>query len=211
MTTATLAPPSVVRPRVVGLTVDQYEFLIRQGRLAESAGTELIDGFIVRKDRSRRGGDPMSIGEEHAWVVTRLGKLDRLLDGTGTIIRCQQPVVIPPRNMPEPDGAIVRGSEDDYLGTHPRPGDVLCVIEVADSSLDEDRTVKRSLYAAAGLDPYLIVNIPDRQIERHDGPTPDGTYATVRVIRPGETIELPLGDGRTLAIPADRLIPPALA
>ncbi len=213
MATATLSPPPpaarVPLPRVVGLTVDQYEFLIRQGRLAETAAAELIDGQIVRKDRSRRGGDPMSIGEEHAWVVTKCGGLIVDLIGTGASVRCQQPIAIPPRHMPEPDGAIVRGSEDDYLARHPRPGDVLCVIEVADSSLDEDRTLKRAVYAAAGLGPYLIVNIPDRQVEWHDGPQPDGTYAAVRVVRPGEPLDLPVGDGRTVRVPADRLIPPA--
>lgn len=215
MATATLSPPFVaippVRSRVVPITVDQYEFLIQKGKLAESANIELVNGQIVRKDRSHRGGDPMAIGEEHAWVGKRLGKLDRDLEGLGVSIQTQQPIVLPPGNMPEPDGAIVRGTEDDYLGRHPRSTDVLCVIEVADSSLDDDRTTKQSIYAAAGLTPYFIVNIPDRQIEWHEGPQSDGTYANVRVVHPGETIDLPLGGGRAITVQTDRLIPPTLA
>ena len=214
MATATLPPPSVAprsRSRVVGITVDQYEFLFNQGKLADPTATELINGEIVRRDRSKRGGDPIMVGEEHAWVVTRIGKLDRDLEGTGAVVRSQLPVAIPPLSMPEPDGAIVRGTEDDYLRRHPRPADVLCLIEAADSSLDDDRTTKRAMYAAGGISPYLIVNTPDRQIEWHESPLPDGTYADVRVIRPGETIDLPVGHGRTITIQADRLIPPVLA
>ena len=205
-------PPVAVRPRsrVIGLTVDQYMFLLRSGRMPERSGVELIDGQIVRTDRSRRGGDPTMIGEEHAWVVTRLGKLVIDLVGTGVSIRCQQPIALPPRHMPEPDGVIVRGDENDYVDRHPRPADVLCVIEVSDSSLEEDRTVKRRVYAEAGLTPYLIVNIPDRQVEWHDGPQPDGTYADVRVVGRGGVLAVPIGDGRTLAVAADRLIPPGV-
>jgi Uma2 family endonuclease len=151
----------------------------------------------------------MSIGEEHAFGVTAIGELVVDLVGTGVGVRCQQPIALPPRYEPEPDGAIVRGSKADYLGRHPRPADVLCVIEVADSSLEEDRTVKLRAYAEAGIAPFLIVNIPDRQIEWHDGPQPDGTYAAVHVVRPGETMDLPIGDGRTLTVPAERFLPPA--
>ncbi len=198
------------RPPPVGLTVDQYEFLIEQGRLPENPATELIGGQIVYKDRSHAGEDPMSIGTLHAWVITRLGRLENDLTGAGTIIRCQLPVAIPPDHEPEPDGAIVRGTEADFLRAHPRPADVLCVFEAADSSLEHDRTVKLAAYAAAGLAVYVIVNIPDRVLERYADPRPtDGAYGTVETVGPGGVLRLPIGDGRLLDVAADRLIPPA--
>jgi len=39
------------RTRIVGITTAQYDFLIDSGRLAEDTSTELLDGFIVAKDR----------------------------------------------------------------------------------------------------------------------------------------------------------------
>jgi hypothetical protein len=54
---------------LVPLTVDQYHEMMRRGIIPESAQTEVIDGFLVRKDRSKRGGDPTVISSEHRWAV----------------------------------------------------------------------------------------------------------------------------------------------
>ncbi len=208
---ATLVAPRR-RPPPVGLTVDQYEFLIEQGRLPESPATELVDGQIIWKDRSHVGEDPMSIGTLHVHVIESLRDVDgdlRRLAGGRAYIRLQAPVALPPSHEPEPDGAVVRGTRADYLRLHPRPDDVLCAIEGSDSSLGYDRTVKLAAYAAAGVAVYVIVNIPDRVLERYADPRPDtGAYGVVETIGPGGVLRLPIGDGRLTDVPADRLIPP---
>ncbi len=199
---------------MVALTAEQYVFLLEQGRLAETPAKELLDGQIVYKDRSHVGDDPMTIGFLHAWVIDGLNDLKELVrqeSADQALVRTQSPILLPPFHVPEPDGVIVRGTKANYLNRYPEPADVLSVIEAADASLDVDRGAKRQAYARASLSPYGIVNIPDRQFEWHEGPRPDGTYTAVRVIRPGETVDLPIGDGRTITIPADRLIPPATA
>ncbi|WP_071517128.1 hypothetical protein [Geitlerinema sp. PCC 9228] len=56
--------------------------------------------------------------------------------------RCQYPIKIPPYRQPEPDIAIARYREDDYLNNHPQPADLLLLIEIADASLDCDRQMK---------------------------------------------------------------------
>ena len=92
---ATLVAP---RPSPVGLTVDQYDFLIEQGRLPESPATELIGGQIVYKDRSHAGEDPMSVGVLHAWVIDSLKELDpdvRFASGKRGLVRVQLPIAIP--------------------------------------------------------------------------------------------------------------------
>jgi Uma2 family endonuclease len=72
---------------------------------------------------------------------------------------------------PEPDVAVVSGDRDDYRDTHPTTA--LLVIEVAVTSADLDRE-KANLYAAAGIEEYLIV-LPDQQsIEVHTQPTKSG-------------------------------------
>jgi hypothetical protein len=212
--TTTLALPSSVRDRwrVVGLTVDQYEFLVEQGRLSETPTTELLDGQIVYKDRSHVGEDPMTIGVLHAWVIESLKELDadvRSTSAKGALIRVQLPVGIPPSHEPEPAGALVRGTKADYLRRHPRPSDVLCLFEAADSSLEHDRTVKLQIYAAAGMAMYVIVNVIDRVLEVHTQPT-GGAYTVFERVHPGGTLVLPIGDGQTMAVPADQLIPPPL-
>ena len=202
---------TLVAPRLppIGLTVDQYDFLIEQGMMPENSTTELIGGQIVHKDRSHVGEDPMSVGVLHAWVIARLGKFDADLAGTAASMRCQLPVALPPDGEPEPDGAVVRGTEVDYLTAHPGPADLLCLIEASDSSLAYDRTVKLAVYAGAAVPVYVIVNIPDRVLERYADPRPEaGTYGTVETIGPGGVLRLPIGDGRLMDVPADRLIPP---
>jgi Uma2 family endonuclease len=76
----------------------------------------------------------------------------------------------------EPDLALVRGDRRDYLQHHPGPGNVVLVVEVADTSLARDRGIKKQTYALAGIPTYWIVNLLERKIERYTEPS--GTEAT---------------------------------
>ena len=60
-------------------------------------------------------------------------------------------------------------------------------IEVAESSLAFDRGVKLRLYAACGVPEYWIVNVADKSIEVHTGPS-DGTFAKVDRFERGQTL-----------------------
>jgi Uma2 family endonuclease len=82
----------------------------------------------------------------------------------------QQPIELP-QSEPEPDILILRGSPRDYR-QHPRPVDVGLLIEVSDTSLVFDRSMKMPLYAQAGINEYWIVNLIDRQVEIHREPQP---------------------------------------
>ena len=123
------------RATIVPWTVEQYHRAIETGFVPHDTSVELIDGFIVRKDRAKAGEDPMTIGDRHRIVVLRLAQLGAAFEKPGCFLQTQQPVSLPPTNEPEPDAAIVNGGIDDYVDHPPGPGDVLCVIEVADSSL----------------------------------------------------------------------------
>jgi Uma2 family endonuclease len=48
--------------------------------------------------------------------------------------------------------------------------DTLLLIEVSDSSLRYDRSIKLALYAEAGIPEYWIVNCVDESIEIHRSP-----------------------------------------
>jgi hypothetical protein len=85
----------------VGLTVDVYDRLIDQHWIAEHTTTELIDGVIVKKDRSAVGEDPASVGDRRVAVI-RLGRYDADFRLRGCYLQTQQPIVLSPDNrIPE--------------------------------------------------------------------------------------------------------------
>jgi Uma2 family endonuclease len=193
---------------VVGLTLDQYVQMIRNGILPEGAPIELLDGFLVRKDRSKVGENPMTVGFEHVWAVKNLGIVLKGVEKHGCHVSLQQPIAIPPDSAPEPDGAITRGTPDDYIAKYPAAADVPCVIEVADSSLQHDRLTKKRIYARAGIAQFVLINLVDRVVEVFDTPSANReTYERDFVRRSGETVGFSSGDGRTIEVEVSRLLP----
>ncbi len=91
---------------------------------------------------------------------------------------------------------------------HPLPQDILCVIEVADSSLDYDRTTKQRIYAAAGIPQYTLINLVDRGIEVRRAPdSAHGAYTSTEQVSSNGAVVFQLGDGAVLAVPATDLLP----
>ena len=169
------------KARFPSITLDQYHRMIETGILTENAPIELLDGCLVLKDRSKAGEDPMSTGADHRWSVQQLGRVLGGVAAYGCELQAQQPVAIPPDGEPEPDGAIIRVAQDDYRGRKPSAADTLCVIEVADSSLEHDRTTKLRIYARAGIPQYVIIDLVNRLVEDYRQPEPEGErYAHAR-------------------------------
>jgi Uma2 family endonuclease len=137
-------------------TVAEYEAMGRAGVLPGGARLELLRGEIV---------EMTPIGSMHASIVNRLTRL--LVSGLGdrAVVAVQNPVVLGDLSEPQPDLAVLRPRADFYAAAHPRPGAVLLVIEVADTTGSWDRRVKRPLYAAAGVPEVWIVDVADRVVE----------------------------------------------
>lgn len=156
------------------LPVEKYEQMIRAGILTENDRVELIRGELL---------DKLPIGDAHVEVVNRLNrKFTKLLEESVTV-SVQNPLVLAD-SEPEPDLALYTRRAAGKA----RAGDVHLVIEVADSSLDFDRTVKLPLYAEAGIRELWIVNLLDQQLELYRQPQLDGTYREATVVKPGETV-----------------------
>ena len=83
-------------------------------------------------------------------------------------VRSQLPLALDAASEPEPDVAVVAGSPRDYRDAH--PSTALLIVEVADTSLEFDRTTKASLYARAGIPDYWLVNLVDARVEVHRNP-----------------------------------------
>ncbi len=210
MTTPILdTPPSPRLTRaLVRITTDQYHQMIEQGIIPEDATTELLDGMIVHKDRGDLGEDPMGHSPAHVLVVSLLGALAARINGPARHLKIQLPICIAPLNEPEPDASIIRGQPRDYAGRLPLPDDVLCVFEVAQSSLERDAQEKLRSYAAAGIPQYVLINLRENQVAIHTLPDAAARmYASKTIAVKGQTVRLNLGTGEHLDVPAADMLP----
>ena len=186
-------------------TVDLYHRAIAEGWLEASTAFELLDGFIVRKDRAKAGEDLVTVGDRHRLAVQRLVKLASHFDPFGCTLQVQQPVSLPPTNEPEPDASVIRGDDEDYRDWPPGAGAVTCVIEVSDSSLARDLGIKLQMYARASIEQYIVVDLVHDVVLDHRTPLGDG-YQDVATLRAGATVEVRAG-AQTVSVPVNRLLP----
>ena len=159
-------------------TVDEYHRMAEVGLLHEDSRVELIDGEIV---------DMSPIGHRHAVRVAYLSQLFPERLGRLAFVWAQNPIHLFGHAEPQPDVALLRPRADFYAGKRPDAGDVLLVIEVADSSLEYDRRVKAPLYARHGIAEYWLVNLVEGHVAVYRDPAPNG-YRSVHIARPGEEL-----------------------
>lgn len=199
--------PSIPLREMKRWTVAEYHGLIEKGFLQEGAPFELIDGLLMCKDRRDSGGDPMTIGHRHSLAVDVLGLINQQLMGSGCYIRVQSPVAMGEEQEPEPDASLIRGAPQDFRSKKFTWIAALLVIEVADSSLEFDRTTKQRIYAAAGIPAYWIVNLRHNKVEVYEQPdAQSGEYRIRRDLVAGESANIPLPSGQTISVPVSDLV-----
>jgi len=81
----------------------------------------------------------------------------------------------------------LRFQADFYKQSHPKANDVLLVIEVADTTVEYDRTIKFPKYATAGIAEAWLINLEAERIEVHSNPKAD-TYGMVKIYQRGEEV-----------------------
>jgi Uma2 family endonuclease len=152
------------------LRVDQYHLMVQAGILTEDDPVELLDGWLVTK---------MPKNPRHR-VVTQLAReaLARVFS-SGWYVDAQEPITTAD-SEPEPDVVVVRGERRQYLDRHPSPQDIALVVEVADSTLRRDRSLKKGIYATAGISIYWIINLIENQVEVYTEPFRDGEQPNYR-------------------------------
>jgi len=82
---------------------------------------------------------------------------------------------------------MLRPREDFYIRKHPGVDDIFLLIEVSDSSLEYDTTVKQSLYAILKIQEYWVVDLRNDRLLAYTDPK-DDTYQTVREHDRGDSI-----------------------
>jgi Uma2 family endonuclease len=130
-------------------TIDEYHRLVATGLLDEKR-VELLEGIIV---------DMAPEGMPHAVYCTESVAYLRFLLGDRATVREAHPITLPNDSEPEPDIAIVRAPNRQYLTHHPYPQDIFWLIEYANATLKQDLNDKKRVYAAAGIPEYWVVNL----------------------------------------------------
>jgi Uma2 family endonuclease len=121
-------------------------------------------------------------------------------------LQTQQPIVIPEAGEPEPDAAIV--TQPLRAAGKPRAEHVSCVLEVAGTSLERDRTTKLRHHARGGIPQYVILDLAERTAEEHLQPDREaGTYGVRTKHAPDATLGLDLGGGEVLKVALRDLFP----
>lgn len=148
-------PDGMPSEPICRITVEQYHEMIRAGILSEDDPIELLEGWLVRKTPKNT---------PHA-VSNNLVRdcLAKLLPA-GWSIRVQDPVTLFD-SEPEPDIAVVRGSQRDFNKRHPTANELEFVAEIADTSISRDKGWKKSVYARAGIPVYWIIHLAESSIE----------------------------------------------
>jgi Uma2 family endonuclease len=132
------------------LTVADYHRMGEAGVFARDARVELIEGEVI---------DMAPIGSRHAGTVSYLIARFGACLGDHGILWPQNPVVLGFHSEPQPDIAILRPRADFYRLSHPRPNDILLLIEVSETTLRYDQEVKLRLYARADIPEVWIIDL----------------------------------------------------
>ena len=142
---------------------------------------ELVEGELISKMGKKR---------PHTNALTLVfGWLTRTFDfryiNTGATID-----VAPednPTNEPEPDLIVLAKPSFEFRTGNPRPADLRLVVEISDSTLGFDLTVKARLYARAGIAEYWVVDVAARSLVVHRDPL-NGSYQSVAVYNDRESV-----------------------
>lgn len=161
--------PDSVRP----ISRAEYEKMVELDMFADER-VELLYGIIVTMTPTK---------PPHDGALQRLNRLLVLALDPHAAVRIQSSFAASDGSEPEPDVAIV--PPGDYDDAH--PSEAWLIVEVAETSLAKDRTVKARLYAGSGVQEYWIVNLVDGLIEVHTDIV-NGAYARVAPYRKGEAI-----------------------
>ena len=162
----------------IGLTIEQYALLAKSGAFVDYRKTELIDGKVYSVSPQYR---------PHGYVKDRLfSRLDRAVEALNLpfVVASEQSMSIPAMHQPQPD--IMLTSDPSGDGAIP-VSSVTLIVEVSDSSSRYDYRQKVTIYGAAGVPEYWIVDIVARKVRQLWQPV-DGIYEQRRDVMFGDPL-----------------------
>src|SRR5439155_7203624 len=106
------------------INVDEYDQMIAHGILSTDDKVELLNGVLIEK---------MPKGTKHAALNDLFGEILREKLDRRAVVRNQNPVWLDDLSEPEPDIVLAKPPLNRYLENHPRPDDILLIVELSDT------------------------------------------------------------------------------
>lgn len=176
------------------LSVEEYYVLWEAGMLNEHI--ELIEGVIY---------DMAPIGGKHIGLTNLLTmELARRVDPTKWTVQIQSSIILDNHSQPEPDICILNKSVDALMGRVAKADDVHLIIEVADTTLNHDISVKAPLYAKNGILTYWVFDLKNKRLLIHSNPL-NGCYQDCEIIISSDHRVIEILSGITIPV-SDYLI-----
>ncbi len=180
--TTSTPPPGAAGWRALKWTCDDFYAMENLPSL-QGQKSMLIDGeILVMPPPSPLSSMSHSLVEEALQDIFPRGQFT---------IRSQLGLYFGINTDPVPDIAVVEGSPRT-IAQHPRTA--LLVVEIADTSFAYDTGDKASLYAAAGIADYWVIDVNDRRLHVFRDPQPDPTaryganFKQVNVLHSTDTV-----------------------
>ncbi len=160
-------------------TAEEYQEMGKSGILTPDDRVELIDGEIVLKP-------PML--SRHAAAVLRNDYLFKsLFSREQALVWVQLPIHLLNDGEPEPDLALLKPRSDFCKDSLPTNHDVMLAVEISDTTVRLDRTVKLPFYALHGIPELWLVNLRDDVVEVYHNPEGSAYRESTRLGR-GDSI-----------------------
>ena len=138
-------------------SISEYHRMRKAGILHEDDRVELIEGEIVTMS---------PIGLRHMACVKRLNSLfSTLRKNEPFLISVQDPLYLDEWNEPIPDIVLLKYRDDFYENKRPCAEDALVVIDVSDSSISYDQSIKVPLYAKGLIYELWIVDLTSSTVQ----------------------------------------------
>lgn len=147
-------------PAPFRFSVDQFWRMLAAGVLPEEVRLELWAGELMRMS-------PWTSRHQYS-VQKALSWLSRQRPAAWHART--QAAVIHDGHVVYPDVALVRGTNSDQRKPHHADRDIALIVEVADESIEFDRTEKAELYASMGVTEYWLVDLSARRVLLHREP-----------------------------------------
>lgn len=184
-------------PKSARYSVKRYFELAKRGVIARNDRVELLEGLIVAMA-------PQT--SPHAATAYRVGHALQRKLGPDKVVRVQMSFLAGSESAPEPDVAVVPGKAEDFCRRHPTRAHL--VVEVAETSVIQDRITKAAIYARAGVPCYWIVNVRDRHVETFREPDRwRARYGSVMCVTGSDTLTIDAFPD--IAFTAAEMLPPS--
>lgn len=179
--TASFEAPAPQVPRRKRWTREECAPLEAAG-MFEIERLELVDGELISKMGKNRphvnAGMVMLF-----WLVEVFGK---------QFVNVEAPIDVSPQdnpsNEPVPDLIVLSRDWSTIVSGNAQPKDVRLVVEISDSTLAFDLSVKAGLYARAGIAEYWVLDVTGHRLICHRAPTA-GRYSSVIAYSKDESLE----------------------